>query len=277
MILLFVSFFAYAQAVMEAPHNTTPMTLELKADQTFIETLYFENLEETVVYKGTYTFDQDSGTLTLKASSPVDRTFIFKCSLTDNGDSKSLDLTWDEGSVKLEKNEHAKVPSSDKHFWNDGEIIYPSTCTVQGETLYTCLICGYEESITTAATGHSIKDGVCTICGSSSPSPFFITRTGHIGVIDKNLLPSVVEVPEVFEGIQVKSLGSFRSCKSMTSITIPGSIVSISNSVFSSCSNLTEINYGGSIESWNSIVSEKWNEGLSTTCIIHCSDGDIQL
>lgn len=70
--------------------------------------------------------------------------------------------------------------------------------------------------------------------------------------------------------------GAFENCGGLTSITIPNSVTSIGMYAFSGCTGLTNINFEGTRAQWNVIAKDyKWNDGVSTNCIITCSDGRI--
>ena len=52
------------------------------------------------------------------------------------------------------------------HEWDEGTVVKAATCNASGSMVYTCEICGYEKSVTLAATGkHNYYYGYCTVCG----------------------------------------------------------------------------------------------------------------
>ena len=61
---------------------------------------------------------------------------------------------------------------------------------------------------------------------------------------------------------------------SMTSVTLPVSVTSISVYVFDRCADLKDVYYGGSKSQWNQITIGVGNDPLLNTAI-HCTDGDI--
>ena len=71
---------------------------------------------------------------------------------------------------------------------------------------------------------------------------------------------------------------AFYGCEGLTSITIPVSVTSIGNYAFYGCNKLTNIVFNGTIEQWNAISKEhKWDNGISSSCKIICSDGTINI
>lgn len=104
-------------------------------------------------------------------------------------------------------------------------------------------------------------------------------------------------------GDSVISIGTyaFYGCKSLTSITIPDSVTSIGfvafefcsdlakvtigngmtsieDLVFSRCDRLKNITYKGTIADWEKIEKgSQWNANIPTTCVINCTDGDINV
>ena len=81
-------------------------------------------------------------------------------------------------------------------------------------------------------------------------------------------------------GNRVTSIGdsAFEGCSGLTSVTIGNRVTSIGWYAFRDCRGLTSITYKGTIADWKKIDKRSgWNENVPTTCVIHCTDGDIKL
>lgn len=74
------------------------------------------------------------------------------------------------------------------------------------------------------------------------------------------------------------SISSFYSCTSLTSATIGSGVTSIDMLAFSKCSSLTSVTYNGTMEEWNAISKgSDWKTDVPSTCMVHCTDGDISI
>lgn len=80
------------------------------------------------------------------------------------------------------------------------------------------------------------------------------------------------------DGITIIDVRLFDNCSSLTSITIPSSVASIGDYAFRNCSRLTSIMFNGTKAQWQAInKSSTWKNGVPATCIVHCTDGDINI
>ena len=63
--------------------------------------------------------------------------------------------------------------------------------------------------------------------------------------------PTVVVIPETYEGLPVTSIGemAFRDCSSLTSVVIPDSVTSIGDYAFAYCDGLTSVTIGEGVTS----------------------------
>lgn len=71
---------------------------------------------------------------------------------------------------------------------------------------------------------------------------------------------------------------AFKDCSELASITIENYVNSIGDYAFSGCKNLTNIYYNGTKKEWNLISKGSfWKENIPSSCIIHCSDGNLTI
>jgi hypothetical protein len=61
-----------------------------------------------------------------------------------------------------------------------------------------------------------------------------------------NNISGAVVIPATYNNRPVTQILSFSNCKSITSVTIPASVVTINNSIFRNCTNLTSVTFQGS-------------------------------
>ena len=70
----------------------------------------------------------------------------------------------------------------------------------------------------------------------------------------------------------------FYSCRSLKEIEISADMVYIGRNAFYNCSGLKSVRFGGTIEQWNAIVKgSNWKYGVPADCVVHCTDGDINI
>lgn len=132
-------------------------------------------------------------------------------------------------------------------------------------------------------TSVNIPDGVTSIycsafhgCNSltSINIPDGVTSIGEWVFAECSSLTSI-NIPDSVTSIDY---AAFIECSSLTSITIPDGVTSIGREAFRDCSSLTDVYYTGTEEQWNDITKgSNWKEYVPSTCIVHCTDGDIPI
>ena len=79
------------------------------------------------------------------------------------------------------------------------------------------------------------------------------------------------------EGISTIAEGMFWNCDNLQNVTIPVSVTTIDNYAFSGCSALTDIYYAGTEEQWNTISIGVSNDSLTSATIFYNSHPNSQL
>ena len=79
----------------------------------------------------------------------------------------------------------------------------------------------------------------------------------------------------VLEGITEIKPYAFYFCTNLESVTIGDSVTSIGDWAFCSCSSLTRIDFDGTKIQWQSISKgRRWNDYVSSSCKIYCTNGE---
>lgn len=137
-----------------------------------------------------------------------------------------------------------------------GEVTIEPLCITDGEMAYTCSRCGDGYTETLEALGHDYVKGVCARCGEVEPFTegwiFELSGDGaSYSVSGYNGVSTEVYIPSYYEGLPVTSIGdsAFYGCDSLTSITIPDSVISIGKAAFRYCRSLTSVMIGDGVTS----------------------------
>lgn len=78
----------------------------------------------------------------------------------------------------------------------------------------------------------------------------------------------------------ISSIGgkAFYECKSLTNVTISSSVTQIGESAFRGCSELISITFNGTKAQWIAVSKDNyWNLYVPSTCIVHCTDGVLEI
>ena len=136
--------------------------------------------------------------------------------------------------------------------------------------------CSGLTSVTIPDSVTSIGHGAFSGCSSLTS----VTIGNSVTSIGEYTFYGCSGLTSVTIGNSVTSIGSyaFYGCSGLTSVTIGSNVTSIGDSAFSGCSGLKNITYTGTIADWKNIdKGSYWNDNVSTTCVIHCTDGDIKI
>lgn len=104
--------------------------------------------------------------------------------------------------------------------------------------------------------------------------PNTVTDIGNSAFWGCNNLTSI-NIPD-----SVTSIGesAFNECTNLSTITIGSGITEIGETAFILCTSLTSITYNGTTEQWQAITKgDNWKYGVPSTCIIHCTNGDLSI
>ncbi len=142
--------------------------------------------------------------------------------------------------------------------WNVGEDTHSyiakvtvPTCTEQGYTTYTC-DCGdsYVDDYVDVLS-HNYVDNKCTVCGyeySSEGLLFALSddTTYYIVAGIGSCTDETLIIPAVYKNLPVKEIGesAFIENRTITSVTIPDSVLYIGYEAFACCYNLTNVKLG---------------------------------
>ncbi len=138
------------------------------------------------------------------------------------------------------------------------------TCTETGLTEGShCSVCSavLAEQQIVEALGHDFVNDVCSICGAQHTTPglaFTLSADEtHYVVSDYTGDASAVYIPAFFQGLPVTEILAevFFRCESMTSVSLPDSIVRIGENAFGDCSGLKAV-YLTDLAAWCQIEFE---------------------
>ena len=236
-------------------------------------------IPEYVTSIGSYVFEGCSGltsvTIPDSVTSIGDGAFMGCCKLVEVINKSGLNITkgdFDNGCIAYYALNVKKDGTSDI-VNKDGYLFY----TVEG---------------THYLVGYVGNDVILTLPESYNGKSYEINRYAfryYYNIISVTIPDSVTSIgydafygcsglTSVTIGNSVTSIAyrAFYNCSSLTSVTIPDSVTSIGGFAFNNCSELKNITYTGTIADWNNIdKGGGLDDGVPTTCVIHCTDGDI--
>lgn len=184
-----------------------------------------------------------------------------------------------EACTECGSNLQTRVIPATGHTESDWIIDKEANCTETGSKHKVCTVCSYQfEAVEIPALGHTESDWildynatattegkkhtVCTVCGEMLNveviAPFggdfdykIISEEDKTCVIIGYLGDEAdVVIPEQLNGYTVVEIGasSFEGEETVTSVTVPDSVKTISDSAFLRCKKLSEVNLGAGLE-----------------------------
>ena len=162
-------------------------------------------------------------------------------------------------------------------------ITIPNGVTSIGK--YAFAGCSSLTSITIPHSVISIGKRALSACSSlesivvDSGNAMYDSRNNAHAIIESASNTLVVGCPNTIIPNTVTCIEdyAFLNCPGLTSITIPNSVKRIGVSAFEGCKALNSITYQGTIAQWKEIeFGEDWNFHSSTN-VVHCTDGDVEI
>ena len=105
-------------------------------------------------------------------------------------------------------------------------------------SLFTFIACGEEETTTTIDTGTSVG---LEYRMNDEKTGYIVTGIGTCADND-------IVIPTIYEELPVIGIasGAFKNCARLTSMTIPGTVVSVGSAAFQGCTGLIKVENGNS-------------------------------
>ncbi len=155
------------------------------------------------------------------------------------------------------------------------EIIIPDTVKeLGGQAFYNCY---YLTNVSIPSTLEKLGTNVFGMCKNANFS--YYNDAKYLGNTENPYLILVGSISKsqtvrVHEKTKFISYNAYIYDKTLTTIYLPETLVSIDECAFYSCSNLTTINYAGTMQQWNNVWKYYcWDDGTSYSVV--CKDGTI--
>jgi hypothetical protein len=140
----------------------------------------------------------------------------------------------------------------------DGGLFQPSGAAVVGlsvgsHTVSFTTVSGWSppgnELVSVDADVTNTATGTYTVEAAPASDFAFVTNEGSITITGYTGPGGSVEIPSTITGLPVASIGeqAFSSVSTLTSVTIPDSVINLGDYAFSSCSDLTEVTISQSV------------------------------
>ena len=137
-------------------------------------------------------------------------------------------------------------------------------------------ICKNLSSVTLADSIKIFRNNVFEGCNALTE----ITFPQNVDIFEDSMCVSCKNLKTVTLPLNITSIENYmcNSCNELKTINIPNGVTYIGTYSFGGCFNLTSITYNNTIEQWNAITKGSfWKEYVPSTCIVHCTDGDIPI